>query len=254
MDRDTEIDLEFILQTNYDLLTDQYGSYVTCVRDSLVSIQENQPRTIKSLRQHLLGLKARDSGDNVKLDERKLLSQLKLELEEANDIDDIIGVIAENCASYLNIWIFQNIVDQFHLDNRQEALNYPVFLTEYIEKHKISEIAKLPKFENFFGGCTNLTFKLNIDLVQRFSHLISIEKAIAKILSISPAAIIIKDIKKGCVVVTTCIPTFVAEDIFGHHKKFTQEEEEKFQSLSVLWLKCRHQTFEFKDSSCAKGT
>ena len=259
LDRGTEVELEFILQSNYDQITEQYASYVTCIRDSLVSIQEKDSRTKKSLCRHLLGLKARDSGSNVAVEGRKLLSELKSELEEANDIDEIIGIIEENCASYLNIWIFQNIVDQFRLDTSQEALKYPVFLQQYIEKHKISEIvAKLPKFEKCFGGYTEFTFKLDIDLAHKFSKLINIEKAIAKILGISPAAIILKNIEEGCVVVTTCIPTFLAEDIFSHDqahpKVFTQEEEDKFRSLSVLWLKCGHQTFVFKGSRSDEGT
>ena len=258
-----------MLQKNYEKITEQYASYVTCIRDSLVSIQEKDVRTKISLHRHLLGLRARDSGDNVAEEGRKLLSQLKCELEEANDIDELIGVVEENCASYLNIWIFRNIVDQFCLDTSQKALKYPVLLQKYIEKHKISEIAaKLPKFEKCFGGYTQFTFKLDIDLTQKFSKLINIEKAIAKILDIHQAAIILKDIKKGCVVVTTCIPTFVAEEIFGHNQahremftqeeevqfRFTQEEEDQFRSLSVLWLKCGHQTFVFKDCRRDEGT
>ena len=257
LDRGTEVELEFGLQSNYDRITEQYASYVTCIRDLLVSIQERESRTKDSLCHHLLGLTARDSGYNVAVEGRTLLSKLKSELEGAKDIDKIIGIIEENCASYLNIWIFQNIVDQF-LDTSQEALKYPEFLQQYIEKHKISEIVKLPKFENCFGGYTEFTFKLDIDLAKKFSKLISIEIAIAKILGISPAAIILKDIKKGCVVVTTCIPTFVAEDIFrhdqAHPKVFTQEEKNQFRSLSVLWLKCGHQTFVFKGSRSDEGT
>ena len=259
LDRDTEVELEFILQSNYDRITEQYASYVTCIRDSLVSIQERESRTKDSLCHHLLELRARDSGSNVAVEGRKLLSELKSELEGAKDIDKIIGIIEENCASYLNIWIFQNIVDQFCLATSQEALKYPVFLQQYIEKHKISEIiSKLPTFEQCFGGYTEFTFKLDIDLAQKFSKLISIEKAIAKILGISPAAIIIRDIKKGCVVVTTCIPTFVAEDIFGHdqvnREVFTQKEKDQFRSLSVMWLKCGPQTFLFQDSRRDQGT
>ena len=253
MGRITEEDIKFMLRSNYYQITEQYASYVTCIRDSLVSIQEKDDGTKDNLCHHLLGLRARDSGSNVAVEGRKLLSELKSELAEANDIDEIIGMIEENCASYLNIWIFQNIVDQFRLDTCQEALKYPVFLQQYIEKHKISEIVeKLTKFENCFGGYTEFTFKLDIDLAKKFTKLISIEKAIAKILGISPAAIILKkfNIEEDGVVVTTCIPTFVAEDIFrhdqAHPKVFTQEEKNQFRSLSVLWLKCGHQTFVFK--------
>ena len=196
LDRETGIELEFILQNYYDQITEQYASYVTCIRDLLVSIQENDSRTKLSIHRHLLELRARDSGSNA-MEGRKLLSQLKGELEGANNIDELIGVIEEHCASYLNIWIFQNIVGQFRLDTGQKAFKYPLLLQQYIEKHKISEIAgKLPKFEKCFGGYTEFTFKLDIDLAQKFSRFINIEKAIAKILGISPAAIILKDIKK----------------------------------------------------------
>ena len=241
MDKDTEMDLKFILQKNYNQITEQYASYITCIRDSLESMQEKDGKTKKRLYKHLLGLRARDSGDNVDMEGHKLLSELTSELEEANDIDKIIDLIEENCATYLNIWIFQNIVDQFHLDTDQEALKYPEFLKQYFEKHKISEIIeKIPKFKNRVGEYTELTFKLNIALTIKFSNLIHIEIAIAQILGISPAAITIQDIEEGCVVVTSCIPTYVAEDIFTSDKTFSPEEEEKFRLLSVLWLQCGH--------------
>ena len=222
MDKDTEIDLKFMLQKNYDQITKQYASYITCIRDSLVSMQEKDGKTKKRLYKHVLGLRARDSGDNVDMEGRKLLSQLKGELEEANDIDEIIGLIEENCATYLNIWIFQNIVDQFHLDTSQEALKYPEFLKRYFEKHKISEIIKkIPKFKNHVGDYTELTFILDIALTRKFSNLIRIEIAIGQILGISPATITIRDIEEGCVVVTSCMPTVVAEDIFTSDKTFS---------------------------------
>lgn len=252
LDNDTRINLEYMLQTNHKQIATQYGSYVTCIRESLVSLQESQSRTMTSLRFHLLGLDACDSGYNVQKG-RKLLSELEDQLKAANDIDEIIWLLQKKCASYLNIWIF---LDEFHLDmSNQEALKYPVFLKQYIEKHRISEIIdKLPKLEDYFGGYTKLTFKLDISLAQKHSDLIKIEIAIAQILGISPAAIIIKDIKRGCVVVTTCIPTFVAEDIFTSDKTFSPEEEEKFRSLPVLWLQCGHsKKYEFSQNDTSNS-
>ena len=66
-------------------------------------------------------------------EDHKLMSQKRNELEGANDIIDIINIIARDHASFLEYDIFQGIVGEYKLDRSQEPLQYPDHLKAYIQ-------------------------------------------------------------------------------------------------------------------------
>ena len=251
-DKATKEELKRILHKNHEQIVRQYASYSRCIRNSLTSKHERDPNTLRDLCLYLSELSAYDVDTDRK--EAKLLSQLEDELKKTKVVYDVIELLSKNfCVSIFDIRIFEDIVNEFKIDRSQEALKYPDYLKEYIEKHKLSEIiGKLPQLGECFGGHTELVYKLNIGVVQRVTKIIDIQKKIADILDINQCGIILKDVEEGCVVVTSCIPTFVAEDIFTRDKTFSPEEEEKFQSFSVLWLQCgpsRKYIFSQSDAS-----
>ena len=96
------------------------------------------------------------------------------------------------------------------------------------------------------NGSKELILKYDIENTCRLAKIDTLKKFIAKIMDdLNPSALQIVDIEDGCVILTFLIPASVADAIFTPTKVFTQQQEEEFQSASILWLKCNGQPFFF---------
>lgn len=63
-----------------------------------------------------------------------------------------------------------------------------------------------------------------------------------------PFTIRLYNIEEGCIMVTFCLASAVANKIFTGEKSFSPSEMERFCSLSVQWLQVDHFMFYFKKS------
>lgn len=225
--------LEFLLTEYRKKIVKRYASYVHCIRTAILE----KGISVSELCSYLLSLDAFQSGSNVQY---KLLSGVKDKLEAANTIYQILDTITKDCSSFLDYEIYQCIVDQYDIDHGQKALNYPEYLQEYIEKHRIAELAKvIPKLSPSNTQDTKeVILKLDIELTSKLTKIIDLKKEVARILNLMPFTIRLYSIEQGCVVVIFRLPSVVAENIFTTEKTFSCLEKEKFRSLSVLWLRC----------------
>ena len=231
--------LEFIIEEYRSDIVKKYAAYVKCIRltiEKKVSVDE--------LRSYLLTLEALKSSSV----QCKLFAGAKQELEKASTIHRIFDIVTLNFASFLDFGVYQCIADHYGI--KGEELNYSEHLKEYVKKHKISELAMLqiPKFCPSTDDTKTISIKIDIEEICESTRITNLKKVIAKVLKVMPYTIRLQSIKEGCVTVTFCIPTPVADIIFTRGKTFTPLEEEELCSLSVLWLECNGCKFYFKES------
>ena len=137
---------------------------------------------------------------------------------------------------------------------QDQRLNYPEKLTAYVEKHKISEFARIfPSLGNFKGK-KKLVLVLNINSMCELIKLLDVQNAIGEIMGILPSAIHICDISVACVVVTFLVTIPVAEFIFTSDDVFTHKQKTQFRKLSVMRLECNGYTYEFGEEFATAGT
>ena len=201
-----------------------------------------------------MSLEAFQSGSNFNTN-CKLLSGVKDELEKASTICQIFNVL-NSCTSHINCDIYQRIVDDHNIDDGQSGvLKYPEYLKAYFEKHKISEFIKInPKLEKCTDKTKELILKFNVKETSRLAKVIELKKEVARIFELLPSAIQLYGIDDGCVVVTFHLPIFVADLVFPKDKKsLSPGLQEKFSSLSILWLECNENRYNFEEATGSKG-
>ena len=101
LDPEVYADLKLQLELNLEKIMYQYGSYVHCVRTSII----RKGVSAGELCAYLLALPAFDS---IKL-KLSLLSDIRAELEKATTINGIFNVLNSNYATFINYEIFQRI-------------------------------------------------------------------------------------------------------------------------------------------------
>ena len=234
-----KLDLKQQLRRNLKKIGRQYASYVRCIYTALGA----KGITADDLTAYLLKLPALkvDTDD----EQHKLLTGIGTELKKAETIHEIINLLDENCASFIDYDIFEGIVDEYNVsegltDKNREKLNYPEHLKTYIEMHKLSEFIKInPKLSKHTSHSEELTLKFEIDLSKyRLADLDELKPIISDILEIKTSTLRLLCIEEGCVVVTFLIPSSVAHFIFPSGKVLTAQQMKRFRDLSALWLKC----------------
>lgn len=215
-----------------------YGSYVSCIRESLKA----KGVQVGDLCSDLLTI----SAFNHTQQKRMLLHSHKAELEGATDLNRFFNILITEYASFLNYEIFQVILDKYHLNKGQEEFKYPDHLDAYLRKHKVSEFVQInPLLKKVAATSKELVLKIDIVSTSELAKLKKLKTGVAQILGLKPAAIQLLDIKEGCVVVTFLIPTGVAEIIFTKQMIITKEQEREFKALSILRLECNGLAFDF---------
>ena len=242
MDSDIEDDLEIVLEENIDDIMTKYAAYVDCIR---AKIQDKKVPP-DELCSYLLTLAAFNSS--YKGQKLALLSDKKAELEKKDTITGIFTFLITECSSFLNYGIFQKIVKKYNIQEDQEELRYHEHLKAYIKQHKVSEfIAINPLLEKFTKDSEKLTFKFDIENVCSLAKVDKLKKSVAKIMKLNSMTLQIIDVKEGCLAVTFLIPASTANAIFTADTVFTPQQEDEFQTASVLWLVYNGRTFNFKD-------
>ena len=227
----------------------KYNSYVKIIYQSL----ETKGVSAKDLGFDLLKLPA---FDHSKAEQKEvLLTAHKAELEKANDLMFIFNLLSERYASFLNYEIFEVIADEYKLDKKDEAFQYPQHLKGYINKLKIEEFILInPKLKELVTPCSKiLILKIDTDSTERLSKVVDIKMHLARILDIRSATIQLVDIKEGCVEASFSIPTPVAEIIFNDLLIFNEEQVKQFQALQILCLRCNDWEFDFAGNSKQAG-
>ena len=239
-------DLKLQLELNLEKIMYQYGSYVHCVRTSIIQ----KGVSAGELCAYLLALPAFDS---IKL-KLSLLSDIRAELEKATTINGIFNVLNSNYASFINYKIFQRIADDFDIDQDQEKMKYPEYLDAYIKMHKISEFEDInPMLKKVESGSKKMVLKFDIELTRALAKLQDLTSAVAKLLGLRPSALRLLHIEEGCVVMTLLIPAPVADFIFSRDNAFATGEVKEFQALSILWLECNGHKYEFTNVHVRDG-
>ncbi len=109
-------DLEFILERNLKEIIAKYASYV----DSLRAAIEEKRVSPEALRAYLLSLSASSNGDEGEM--LTLMSEKKSELQKLETIPDIFSFLTTECASFLNYEIFQNILKNYSIGDKDEDI------------------------------------------------------------------------------------------------------------------------------------
>ena len=238
LDPEVYADLKLQLELNLEKIMYQYGSYVHCVRTSII----RKGVSAGELCAYLLALPAFDS---IKL-KLSLLSDIRAELEKATTINGIFNVLNSNYATFINYEIFQRIADDFDIDQDRDKMKYPEHLDAYIKMHKLSEFEDInPMLKNIESGSKKMVLKFDIELTRALAKLQDLTRAVAKLLGLRPSALRLLHIEEGCVIVTLLIPALVADFIFSRVDAFASEEVKEFQALSILWLECNGHKYEF---------
>ena len=231
-------DLKLQLQLNLEKIMHQYGSYVHCVRKSIMRMGISAG----DLCAYLLALPAFDSS-KLKL---SLLSDIRDDLEKATTINGIFNVLNSNYATFINYEIFKCMADDYDLDQFQEKMKYPEHLDAYIKMHKLSEFEDInPMLRKLESGSKKMILKFDIEMTCALAKIKDLTTAVAKLLGLRPSALRLLHIEEGCVLMTSLIPALAADLLFGTDKVFTEEQVAEFQALSILWLKCNGDTYDF---------
>lgn len=239
LDNNTLADLKSKLDTELDIIIKRFSGYIDCIEEALRA----KSITVEDLTFKLQKISAHNNPEK----KRTLLSTHKEKLNKASSIKDVLMLIYEEYANFLNYEVFQFIVDKYELNDGRQEFQYPCHLKAYIEKHKISEFVQTnPLLKDFYDDSKEVIVKMDIKSTTRLSMLDNIKTAIAKILDLNSAALRILDIEEGCVVVTFLIPTPIAEEIFNKDTILTKLQKQELQALSVIWLQCNRYRFQFR--------
>lgn len=228
----------FILKENLQAIISKYASYV----HRLCKLIEAKGESPESLRLHILSLSFHTTDE--KRQSLAPMSKKRTELEKCKTVNEIFTLLATECASFLNYEIFQEIQTHYKIGEDEEELKYADHLKAYIEKHKISEIAKvIPQLEDEPKDCTKMILKFDVELTCKFAHIVNLKQTVAKILKIHPSALQIVGVQPGSVIVTFIIPTHIADTIL---KRLSSQQENELRTASVIWLKYNGNTFHFR--------
>lgn len=244
-------DLTYQLKDYWEQIKTEFAFFTSAIHDKLVEHKVS----VSNLRYFLLQLPACESPKN---DERnKLLFGLKNEIQKAVTVDEVLLSLS-GYISFLDYKIYLSIARRYNIDVEKEKCDYIKHLDEYVNKHRLSDlVAVIPtlcKYTDQFSDVTKtLVFKFNIKMSCKFSELVELKSAAAKLLGCHPSALRLISIDGGSVLVTFLTSAFVAERIISNVKKLTQHEMEQFRALSIVWLEYEGNMFDFSRNDDPDG-
>ncbi len=244
LDLDTQRDLRRQLKYNRRHIRNRYASFVVSLCNAVIGTNVS----LKDFRLYLLGLPAFENDHEG--EQPILLDDVKTKIENADSIHRIFEVLTTDCCSFLNIDIFESIMDKYKINtDSDEYFKYSGHLKAYLKNHEISEFIMInPKLESFTKDSEILTLKFNVALPNEITKVLDLKDAIAGILGVKSCALRLVSIKKGCVVVAFLIPATVANYIFA--SGLTAKQEADIQAQSVLWLECGD--YKLEETSCSR--
>lgn len=226
MDSDIEVDLEQNL--NQDIIQTRYVAYVERIR----IILEGQGISAGELSSYLLLLQATGTiSNNMNV---QLLSDLKLELQQAEKVSDIFTALSARYHFFLDYSIFENVYQHFGANEAHKDLRYPEHVQNYLKLHKINKFVKhFPEMDHpkLDQTSTKVNIKFDIKSTESMSTLKEATGTVANILGLNPFALRLRGIKKGYMLVTFFISSFIVNSIFTSETVFTEEQR---RSISVV--------------------
>jgi hypothetical protein len=233
LDPEIRENLQQELEFNLDVIRKQYALFVSHIHDALVDIEVS----VESLCTYLVRLPALEYDDGK--DEHKLLYGISDQLEKADTVTKIFGVL-HDYTSFLNYDVYQCILDRYstELPNTDlDAFKYSEKLEAYLHKHKLSEFVELNRgLEKITDSSKKLILKFDIALPSKVTKVLHLKKAIAKVLRLKTPALRLVGIEEGCVLVTFLIPFYPAS--------LSPEQIQELWTLSVLRFQCGDQVFD----------
>jgi hypothetical protein len=238
LDPEVHADLIQQLELNQKKIENQYVFFVNHVRQSMIQKKVEA----EELCAYLLSLPAFNSGHTEQ--EFALLSDVSDHLEKATTINDIFNILNRKYgASFINYEIFEEMAKYYDIKQDTE---YSEHLDAYIKMHKLSEFEHInPKLNEFHGKSKKMILKFDIDRTCRLAMIQDLKKAVANVLRLKVSALRLLSIEDGCIVVTFLIPSVVADYLFNSKSVLTIEDSKEFQTLSVSWLTCNDQVYQF---------
>ena len=216
LDPKVRMDLQYQLEEHRDKITTQFAAYVSKIYGRIKANQIDLNEIIHFLK-----------------------NKLDSDLEGANSLDDIFGLLwkrNQTSFNFLNYRIYESLRDTFIPEERDKAFNLPDYLKDYANKHRLSEFLEInPKLKEIINTSNNiLQIKFNTQESDKLINVLELQQSLAPLLEVKPSALQILNIEQGCVIVTFLIPPRVAEVAFQHVREFTPEQ---LSRLSVKWIK-----------------
>ena len=242
LDPEVREDLKYILKQNRKQIINQYARYVSCLCSSL----KKKGVDVEELSTFVLQLPAFSPDEEDELQDKRLLSEMKMEIEEAKTVNKIFNLIGDKCASFLNYDIFQSILENYCSDMDCEQFQYPEKLQAYIDRHNIKEFFEInPQLEKFVDKSKKLKLKIDIDVTTKAAKIVDLKSSVASVLGLNPSALRLFSIEEGCVIATFLIPVSIAQAIFTRERGITSGQREGLRGLKVLWMKCDDYEYDF---------
>jgi hypothetical protein len=228
----------------------KFANFVSSIFEKIFELDVN----VVTFRFFLLNLPALacDDGD----EHHKLLYGIKNELCKAVSIEKIF-LLLRDYLSFLDYQTYLDIAVKYKIEIKEEESEYLKHLNEYAKRHTISDLVDvLPKLhkctDKFTEASKTIVFKLNVKLSCKFAKVVDLKSALAKLLGFHPSAMRFISIEKGSILISFVVPFFAAEYIFYMDKKFSQQEKEQFQALSIVWLDYDNRKFNFATNMVSK--
>ena len=214
-------------------IQDIYALFVSCVHDKVVADREVSASNLCFMLLNLSALQCEDSSKHS-----KLFYEVRKKFCEAESVDAIFCLLSEY-TSFLDYDIYLRIANKYKIDIKQEKSEYLKHLSDYVNKHRISELVQLlPTLSNYTEKMADvsktLVFKLNIKLSCKLADLIELKSAIARVLGFNPTALRLVGVNEGSVLVTFLVPALAADLVFVQGKIVTPQTREELFALSVL--------------------
>lgn len=205
--------LQFQIEVDVDNIQGEFAALQTTIRRSL-----RETVSVTDVVAHVIGYGVLE-GDKEKLEEKKSL-------------DEVFNLLTKYW-SFLDCLLLRSIVEMYGSDEDHKRMaEYQEKLQNFCNK-RVSEIPKETLLLNNSSvaqiqsnACMQMTVKLNMS-DPRLSAIKEIKKNICKILKVSPAKMVIKEIKEGCVEVTYFILESVSEVL---NKPLTKDQCDEFRA------------------------
>ena len=219
------------LNSNFVRILTQFADYVDCIREYLTDHKKVEDVCFY-------------------LSQLPCSSKSKVTLFESSTRDKLLGATSFSVAfniltdytSFLNYHLFEKIIDKYiPIRDRQQQLEYPLYLRKYFNEHRVSEFSLLePVLAKISDDKMTLIIILNAKSTCRVSEITDLTAYVAQLMTLDIAAVQIYNIEEGSVVVTLLIPNSIGMCIFTKRLEFTRQQE---NILSFTKIECNGNTY-----------
>ena len=200
--------------------------------------------SVDDLKTHLMALDAFDEDDS---EHQSIFSEQSDKLEHADTINEVFAVIKVFC-SFFNYELIEYLIERVGTD--EDKTHFKDYQSKFAEYARRRIYESPPKT----AMCTPDQSKIYIKLESRYSEKHSLNDLrnfrfhLSELLKISPYALRLCCIEKGCIRLTFQLPNFVKQRVFP----LTSDQESGLQKLGVTQVVCGD--YEFPNEVCPTTT